>query len=56
MKGASFGSVSSLASALRRAEGTHGQHDKRIGHADPNWPGWYAEYMVRELAGEELPQ
>ena len=26
------------------------------GQADPNWPDWYAEYMVREQAGEELPQ
>ena len=24
--------------------------------ADPNWPDWYAEYMVREQAGIELPQ
>jgi hypothetical protein len=21
----------------------------------PNWPDWYAENMVREQAGEELP-
>jgi len=33
----------------------HGQHEKRTGAADPNWPDWYAEYMVREQAGEELP-
>jgi catechol 2,3-dioxygenase-like lactoylglutathione lyase family enzyme len=52
----SFSSASDLASALRRAEGAHGQHEKRIGHADPNWPDWYADYMVREQAGEELPQ
>ncbi|MGA1981707.1 MAG: VOC family protein [Acidobacteriaceae bacterium] len=52
----SFSSSSDLASALRRAEDAHGQHEKRIGHADPNWPDWYAEYMVREQAGEELPQ
>ena len=37
-------------------EGTaHGEHEKRTGEADPNWPDWYAEYMVRERAGEELP-
>jgi catechol 2,3-dioxygenase-like lactoylglutathione lyase family enzyme len=52
----SFGSASDLASALRRAAEAHGQHEKRIGHADPGWPDWYAEYMVREQAGEELPQ
>jgi catechol 2,3-dioxygenase-like lactoylglutathione lyase family enzyme len=52
----SFGSASELASALRRASAAHAQHEKRIGEADPNWPDWYAEYMVREQAGEELPQ
>ena len=44
-----------LAEALRRAEAAHGEHEKRIGAADPNWPDWYAAYMVREQAGEELP-
>jgi catechol 2,3-dioxygenase-like lactoylglutathione lyase family enzyme len=52
----SFGSASDLASALRRAAAAHGQHEKLIGAADPNWPDWYAEYMVREQTGEELPQ
>ena len=52
----SFGSTSDLASALRRAAAAHGQHEKRIGHADPNWPDWYADYMVREQSCQELPQ
>jgi catechol 2,3-dioxygenase-like lactoylglutathione lyase family enzyme len=52
----SFGSASDLASALRRAADAHGKHEKRIGAADPNWPDWYAEYMVREQAGQDLPQ
>ncbi len=51
----SFGSASDLASALRRAEAAHGQHEKRIGQADPNWPDWYAEYVAAEQAGTELP-
>jgi catechol 2,3-dioxygenase-like lactoylglutathione lyase family enzyme len=51
----SFGSASDLASALRRAEAAHGEHEKRTGQADPNWPDWYAEYMVREQSGAELP-
>ena len=51
-----FASVNDLASALRRAETAHGQHEKRIGHRDENWPDWYAEYMVREQNGKELPQ
>jgi hypothetical protein len=52
----SFSSASDLASALRRAATAHGQHEKRIGAADPNWPNWYAEYMVREQSGQEPPQ
>jgi catechol 2,3-dioxygenase-like lactoylglutathione lyase family enzyme len=44
------------ASALRRAAAAHGEHERRIGQPDPNWPDWYAEYMVREQAGETLPQ
>ena len=51
----SFASAGDLADALRRAAAAHGEHEKRIGHADANWPDWYAEYMVRERAGEELP-
>jgi catechol 2,3-dioxygenase-like lactoylglutathione lyase family enzyme len=51
-----YTSAGDLASALRRAAAPHGEHEKRIGKADPNWPDWYAEYMVREQAGEELPQ
>jgi catechol 2,3-dioxygenase-like lactoylglutathione lyase family enzyme len=51
-----YASASDLAQALRRAEAAHGEHEKRIGKADPNWPDWYAQYMVREQAGETLPQ
>jgi catechol 2,3-dioxygenase-like lactoylglutathione lyase family enzyme len=50
-----FVSAGDLASALRRASAAHGEHEKRIGHEDPDWPDWYAEYMVRERAGKELP-
>jgi len=51
----SFASASDLASALRRAEAAHGQHEKRTGQRDANWPEWYAAYMVAEQAGTELP-
>ena len=51
----SFGSVGDLASAMRRAEAAHGEHEKRTGQADPNWPDWYASYMIAEQAGTELP-
>jgi len=50
-----FASAAELAEALRRAAAAHGEHEARTGQADPNWPDWYAEYMVREQAGEELP-
>jgi hypothetical protein len=52
----SFGSASDLASALRRSEAAHGEHEKRIGQRDANWPDWYAAYMVAEQSGKELPQ
>jgi catechol 2,3-dioxygenase-like lactoylglutathione lyase family enzyme len=54
--GTTYGSAADLAQALRRAAAAHGQHEARIGQADPNWPDWYADYMVREQSGEELPQ
>ena len=50
-----FASASDLASALRRAAAAHGEHEKRIGGADANWPDWYAEYMVAEQGGAKLP-
>jgi len=60
-----FGSTAELASALRRAETAHAEHEKRTGHRlkaglaervrDDHWPGWYAEYIAAEQAGTELP-
>jgi catechol 2,3-dioxygenase-like lactoylglutathione lyase family enzyme len=50
-----FVSAADLASALRRAASAHGEHEKRIGQADENWPDWYAAYMVAEQASGELP-
>ncbi|HEY1648022.1 MAG TPA: VOC family protein [Terracidiphilus sp.] len=51
-----FASANDLASAFRRAEAAHGEHEKRIGQRDANWPEWYAAYMVAEQSGKELPQ
>jgi len=50
-----FTSSTELASALRRAAAAHGEHEKRTGQHDVNWPDWYAEYIVREQAGKPLP-
>jgi catechol 2,3-dioxygenase-like lactoylglutathione lyase family enzyme len=52
----SFASANDLASAFRRAEAAHGEHEKRTGEHDANWPDWYAAYMVAEQSGKELPQ
>ena len=51
-----YTSASDLAEAMRRASIARGEHEKRIGAADPDWPDWYAEYMVAERAGAELPE
>ena len=50
-----FASTSDLASAMRRAEAAHGEHEKRTGQRDAAWADWYAAYMVAEQAGTELP-
>jgi catechol 2,3-dioxygenase-like lactoylglutathione lyase family enzyme len=52
-----YASATDLAQALRRAGAAHGKHETATGGKyDENWPDWYAEYMVREQAGEELPK
>jgi catechol 2,3-dioxygenase-like lactoylglutathione lyase family enzyme len=50
-----FTSSIELAAALRRAEAAHGEHEKRTGQRDADWPDWYAEYIVCEQAGKQLP-
>ncbi len=41
-----FASPADLASAMRRAAAAHGEHEKRIGAADPDWPR-----LVRRVHG-----
>jgi hypothetical protein len=53
--GTTFTSSTELAAALRRAAAAHGEHEKRAGQPDSNWPDWYADYIVREQAGKQLP-
>ena len=51
-----FTSTKELAAALRRAEAAHGEHERRSGgQRDENWPDWYADFLIREQAGTELP-
>ena len=45
---AAYDSVAGLADALRRAAAAHGKHEEEIGHADADWPDWYAQYMADE--------
>jgi len=51
-----YASTPDLANAMRRAAKAHGEHEKRTGAADPNWPDWYAAYMVAEQNGKGLPE
>jgi catechol 2,3-dioxygenase-like lactoylglutathione lyase family enzyme len=54
-KTTTFSSAGELENALKRAAAAHGEHEKRTGQADANWPVWYAAYMVAESTGAELP-
>jgi len=51
-----FASADDLMGALRRAAYAHGEHEKRTGEHDEQWPVWYAAYMVAEQAGRTLPE
>ena len=51
-----FNSAAELAAALRRAAVAHGEHERRTGEHDEGWADWYAEYVVREQAGKQLPK
>jgi catechol 2,3-dioxygenase-like lactoylglutathione lyase family enzyme len=53
--GRTFASTADLEGALRRAEAAHGEHEKRAGGGDEDWPAWYASYLVAEQAGTDLP-
>jgi catechol 2,3-dioxygenase-like lactoylglutathione lyase family enzyme len=50
-----YTSATQLAGAMRRAAAAHGEHEARIGAEDPDWPDWYARYMVSEQAGTDPP-
>lgn len=37
-----------LAELLRAAESAHAAYEKSLGHADAEWPIWYARYIIEE--------
>ncbi len=47
-----YDSVADLADSLRRAAAAHGKHEVETGQADPDWPDWYAAYMVDERSAQ----
>ena len=53
--GTAFTSSTDLAAKLRRAAAAHGEHEKRTGQHDADWPDWYAGYIVAEQSGKPLP-
>ena len=50
-----YTSAADLEAALVRAATAHGEHEKRTGEHDEQWPVWYAAYMVAEQSGDDLP-
>ncbi len=38
-----------LAVALREAETAHAEYERTLGHADADWPTWYATFIVDRL-------
>jgi hypothetical protein len=46
-----FDSAADLAEVLRCVVVACGRHEAQIGHLDPDWLGWYAQYMVQEQVG-----
>ena len=43
-----YDSADDLSLALQRAAAAHGKHEEETGQADPDWPDWYARFMVQE--------
>ncbi len=45
--------VARLADLLREAERAHAGYEKSLGHADPDWPQWYARHIYDRLTEDE---
>jgi catechol 2,3-dioxygenase-like lactoylglutathione lyase family enzyme len=49
-----YNSAADLSEALRRAAAAHGKHEEETGQADPDWPDWYAQYMVADRTAQTV--
>jgi hypothetical protein len=48
--------AATLATLLREAEAAHAEYERTLGHADDDWPAWYAGFILDELGREEHTQ
>jgi hypothetical protein len=39
-----------MAQLLREAEEAHAKYERELGQRDPDWPTWYAGYIVERLS------
>ena len=46
--------VDELASLLREAEAEHAKYEKSLGHADSDWPTWYARYVLDQIEKDDV--
>jgi hypothetical protein len=42
-----------LARLLREAEQAHGEYEHQLGQSDPDWPSWYAGWIIDQLHERE---
>jgi hypothetical protein len=46
--------VDELAGLLRETESAHAEYEKQLGHADADWPAWYARFILEKLEKDEV--
>ncbi|MGA8535268.1 MAG: hypothetical protein WB615_14260 [Candidatus Tumulicola sp.] len=45
--------IQRLAEILAEAERAHAVYQRSLGHADADWPAWYARHIVDRLSEDE---
>ncbi len=43
-----------LRELLAEAKREHMKYEHELGHEDKDWPGWYADYIMKKLEGMSL--